>query len=192
MAMAFRCGAALLVLGIALVGCAKVARVPGAVMRGGTGGPTETELHASLGVWAASFESFVGATADQIRAESADRTVKRHAVLWQLRMIPLARLAAFQPDPQSGYVSSFTLARAQSEYLHAGHGSSLFGEQQARAREAARRLEQEATDLGHLFLNDRQLSRLRKQVDELIAQHPIQGVFAADALIASFVDPKRR
>jgi hypothetical protein len=192
MAMAFRCGAALLVLGIALVGCAQVARVPEVVMRGGTGGPTETELHAALGVWAASFESFVGATADQIRAESADRTVKRHAVLWQLRMIPLARLAAFQSDPQAGYVSSFALARAQSEYLRGGQGSSLFGDQQARAREAARRLEQEATDLGQLFLNDRQLSRLRKQVDELIAQHPIQGVFAADALIASFVDPKRR
>src|SRR5688572_8687547 len=164
---------ALFGLAVGLAGCAEVARMPMAVMRGGTTGPTESDLHASLGVWGATFASLVGATADQIRIESSDRGVRRNAVLWQLRMIPLARLAAFQPDPQAAYVASFALARAQHEYLRTGEGSALFGEQQAIAVDAASRLEQEAIALGYLFLNKRQLARLREQVDALIAERPI-------------------
>ena len=46
--------------------------MPMAVMSGATStGPTESDLHAALGVWGATFASLVGATADQIRASRA-------------------------------------------------------------------------------------------------------------------------
>ena len=167
--------------------------MPMNVVRGATAtGPTESDLHASLGIWAASFSSLVGATADQIRIESRDRSVRRNAVLWQLRMIPLVRLAAFQPDPQQAYVASLALAVAQQDYLETGEGSALFGEQQGLAVGVAGRIEQEIINLGSVFLSSRQLARLRKQEAEVIAAHPIRGTFAVDALISAFSDPKQR
>src|SRR5262245_46910327 len=116
--------AALLGLAACLAGCADMVRhvplVRHASAEAMGGGTTEDDLHNSLAVWAASFGSLVGATADQIRTESKDRAVRRNAVYWQLRMIPLARLAAFHPEAQTGYVASLALALAQSEYLTTG------------------------------------------------------------------------
>jgi hypothetical protein len=166
--------------------------MPMAVVREATPGPTEEDLHAALGVWAASFASIVGSATDEIRTHSQDREVRRYAVLWQLRMIPLARLAAFQPDPQRSYVASLALATAQHAYLSTGDGRALFADQQAIAAEAASRIEQEVVDLGGVFLSNRQLARLKKQVDEVVAEHPIHGTFVAEALIHGLSDPKRR
>ncbi|HKA13683.1 MAG TPA: hypothetical protein VKH41_01585 [Myxococcota bacterium] len=185
--------AALLGLAACLAGCAGVAeRVPGMRMGAQAIGATEDDLHSALGVWAVSFASLVGVTADQIRAESRDRAVRRNAVLWQLHMIPLARLAAFRPDAKTAYVASLALSVAQREYLTTGEGRELFGDRQSIAADAASRLEQEVVDLGRVFLSDRQLARLRKQVDEVITQHPIEGTFASEALIHAFADPKQQ
>jgi hypothetical protein len=178
-------------LAVAVAGCADVTRRGPSLIAGGSGasGTTESDLHAALGGWAASFASIVGATTDRIRAESRDRHVRRNALFWQLRMIPLARLAAFRPDPQAAYIASLALASAQQTYLASGDGSALFGEQQPIAVAAATELEQSVVDLGHSFLNDHQLHRLQKQVDDLVAQRPIRGTFAADALAQGFADP---
>jgi hypothetical protein len=189
-----RRAAALLGLAACLAGCAGVVqRVPligaGAEAMGAT---TESDLHASLGVWAASFASLIGATADQIRAESRERTVRRNAVLWQLRMLPLVRLAAFHPDAQTAYVASLALAVAQREYLTEGEGRALFAERQAIAVDAASKLERDIVDLGRGFLSNRQLARLREQVDQVVAQHPIRGLFASEGLIHAFTDPSQR
>src|SRR5262245_36627031 len=109
--MRFRRIGALLGLAACLAGCADTLRRVPLIGAGAEAiGATEDDLHASLGVWAASFGSLVGATADQIRAESRERGVRRNAVLWQLRMIPLARLAAFHPDAKTAYVASLALA----------------------------------------------------------------------------------
>jgi hypothetical protein len=188
-----RRAAALLGLAAYLTGCAGVAeRVPGLPMGAQAIGATEDDLHAALSAWAVTFASLVGSTADEIRAETRDRAVRRNAVLWQLHMIPLARLAAFRPDAKTAYVASLALSVAQREYLTVGKGRELFGDRQSTAADAAIRLEQEVVDLGGVFLSERQLARLRKQVDDVIAQHPIEGTFASEALIHAFADPTQR
>jgi hypothetical protein len=184
--------AAPLALVACLAGCAGVRdRIP--VLRSGSqsSSATESDLHAALGVWAASFASRVGAAADRIHG-ARDRVARRHAVLWQLRMIPLARLAAFRPDPKTAFVASLAVASAQQAYLTTGEGGALFGAQQAIAVEAASHLVQDLIDLGRAFLSERQLARLQGEVDELIAQRPIRGLFMADALIDGFTDPAVR
>ena len=132
----------LLALVACLAGCAGVTqRIPVLRSAGESGATTESDLHDALGVWAASFSSLLGAAADRIHAESRDRVTRRHAVLWQLRMIPLARLAAFRPDPKAGYVASLAVASAHQAYLTTGEGGALFGAQQAyrrRGREQTR------------------------------------------------------
>ncbi len=169
---------------LGFVACAdltqRISRVRIPVVDGAT---TESELRDGLGTWASSFASLVMAASDRIRADSKLRDTRRHTLLWQLRVIPLARRAAFLPDAQQAYVSSLALASAQHAYLTTGDGSALFGAQHPIAVEAAARLEADALELGSAFLSERQLARLQKQVDELVARHPIRGVFAADALV---------
>jgi hypothetical protein len=181
-----------LVCSASLLACAAVTERLPAVVGGSGGVATASELRSALSVWASSFASLVTASSDRIRSETRDRDVRRHTLLWQLRMIPLARQAAFRPDAQEAYVASLAIATAQHAYLTEGEGAKLFGGQQPIAVEAAAKLERDVLDLGQSFLSPAQLERLYREVDGLAAQHPIRGVFAADALVQGFSDPKVR
>ena len=107
-------------------------------------------------------------------------------------MIPLARQAAFRPDAQEAYVASLALASAQQHYLAAGDGVALFGDQQAIVVATATKLEQDVIGIGRAFLSERQLAQLQQQVDSLVTQHPMSGVFGADSLVQGFSDPSVR
>jgi hypothetical protein len=188
-----RAAALVLAGGVSLLGCAAVTdRLPAAVGGGAATGATASELRGALGVWASSFSSLVTAASDRIRSETRDRDVRRHTLLWQLRMIPLARSAAFRPDAQEAYVAAFAVANAQHTYLTEGEGAGLFGAQQAIAVGAAEKLERDVLELGQSFLSPAQLERLHREVDSLAVEHPIRGVFAADALVQGFSDPQVR
>lgn len=171
-------------LSTGLVACADVTqRMRQIGLDAVAGGATESELSEAMANWASGFASLVTGTSDRIRGASKLRETRRNTLLWQLRMIPLAHRAAFAPDPQQAYVMSLALATAQHDYLATGDGRALFGAQQAIAVDAAKELEQEVLELGSAFLSAGQIARLQKQVDELVAQHPIQGVFTADTLV---------
>jgi hypothetical protein len=188
-----RAVALLFVLWAGGAGCADVTqRIPTLGLAGQSTEATASELRAALAVWSSSFSSLVTAASDHIRAETTERNVRRHTLLWQLRMIPLARQAAFRPDAQEAYVAALAVASAQHAYLTEGEGRALFGGQQAIASDAASKLEEDVLDLGRVFLSDRQIERLQKEVDVLVAQHPIRGAFAADALVQGFSDPNVR
>jgi len=156
--------------------------IPGA----GTAGPTEEELHGALGAWTATFQSSVVAACDRIRQATTLRDARRNCLFWQLRMIPLSTQAAHRGDAQESYVAVVALASAQFDFLSAGEGSRLFGPQQSIAIEAARRIEDRALHIGQRFLSADQLERLERQIDQLVAEHPISGAFAAESLIAGF------
>jgi hypothetical protein len=167
-----------------LVACADVTqRMRWLGLDAGAGGATETELSEGLASWASGFASLVTGASDRIRAVSKLRDTRRNTLFWQLRMIPLAHQAAFASDTQQAYVMSLALATAQHDYLATGDGRALFGAQQVIAVDAALQLEQEVLALGGAFLSAAQIQRLQKQVDDLVARHPIQGVFTADELV---------
>lgn len=183
-----------LLASLAVAGCANVTqRVPGlAMVTGRSQEATASELRSALVEWSGSFASLVTAASDRIRAQSKDRDIRRHTLLWQLRMIPLARGAAFRPDAQEAYVAALALASAQHAYLTEGEGRALFGPEQEIAAGAAHQLEQDVLALGRVFLSDRQIERLQGEVDALVDKHPIRGAFAADALVQGFSDPSVR
>ncbi len=169
-------------------GCAQVTEwVPG-LRSGPTSETTAADLHAALGVWSSSFSGLVVAAGDRIRTATRARDPRRNTLIWRIRMIPLARQAAFRPDPQEAYVAALALASAQSAYLEGSAGAELFGEQQSIAVEAAHQIESNALAVGRAFLSERQLARLENEVDQLVERHPIRGTFAADALIEGFTE----
>jgi hypothetical protein len=176
-------------LAAAAVGCRSVTeRFSSLSLAGDPSVATEAELSAGLASFAASFSSRVAAASDRIRMESKLRDTRRNTLLWQLRMVPLVRRSAFHPDVQQAYVATLALATAHEEYLSDGEGKALFGAQQSVAVEAAQQLEDEALELGKAFLTPRQIERLQTQVDDLVAKHPITGVFGADTLVSGFTE----
>jgi hypothetical protein len=174
------------------VGCANVRAQLSALPGAAQAGPTAAELHAALATWAANFQSLVVAACDRIRTASRERDPRRNSLIWQIRMIPLSKQATFRPDAQEAYVAALALATAQHEYLSSGEGRSLFGAQQEFAVAAAREIEEGALAVGRQFLNERQLARLQQEVDQLVAQNPIRGTFAADALLQGFAENTSR
>ena len=67
------------------------------------------------------------AACDRIRASTRERDPRRNSLIWQIRMIPLSKEAAFRPDAQEAYVAALAIANAQRHYLETGEGRSLFG-----------------------------------------------------------------
>lgn len=179
------CGLALVAL---VAGCTSVRATLAAFPGAAPAGPTAADLHAALAVWARSFQGLVVAACDQIRAASREREARRSSLIWQIRLIPLSKQAAFLPDAQEAYVTALALATAQRDYLESGEGRELFGAQQPIAVDAARQIQANAVGVGRAFLNDRQLARLQAEVDQLVARHPIRGTFGAEALFEGFAE----
>ena len=77
-------------------------------------------------------------------------------------MIPLARLAAFQPDPQAGYVASLALARAQHDYLSTGEGARCSASSRRSPSMPRAGSSRRPSISAYLFLTKRQLARLQR------------------------------
>ena len=79
--------------------------------------------------------------ADQIIAGTADKTVKRAALLWKIEAVPALRKALFEPDPYSAVMDTWVLYLPDGGLLrtrlrergtgqigrHRGGGLSAFG-----------------------------------------------------------------
>jgi hypothetical protein len=182
-----------LALGLTLLligsGCASTTRralgLFGMGTRYGTG-ITEEELHDELGSFAQRFSVGVAATGERIQESSPDREVRRRALLWMLRMIPLSQQVAGIADPQQSYVGLLTLSVAQRKYLTVGEGTKLFGELQSLAVEEAQLLEERALALGATFLSPKHLDGIRWQVEDVTWAYPIRGVFQSESVVQGF------
>jgi hypothetical protein len=148
---------------------------------------TEDELHADVIDLANAFASGVTAAADEISASSPSRTERRRALLWKVRMIPLAQEAALS-GPREGYVELLVLCVAQRQYLTDGAGASLFGERQEIARSAALRLEAGALSYASRLLPRERAAALAGEAEALAKERPIVGEFAAASLHRAFAD----
>jgi hypothetical protein len=132
-------------------------------------------LRQELAFQAASFSGAVSTAADDITNATTNRRIRRYALIWRLRVIPLAQRAAFNDDPRAGYLQSLLLATLQLNYFETGDGKDLFGPQQPIAIETAQRLQQQAADIGQRFLKKQELAQVVAEVKRYATQFPIQG-----------------
>src|SRR5262245_27411185 len=102
---------------------------------------TQEDLRDELDAFATRFAALVGSAAEEIAHSSTSTAVDRRAVLWQMRLIPAVREAAFLPNPRQGYVRALTISVMMHRYLTVGDGRALFGDEQQIAVNAARILE---------------------------------------------------
>ena len=159
-------------------GCASIRslRVPFMSGESGMRGRMTLEgLGQELAFQATSFTAAVSTAADDIQDQTESRRIRRNALLWRLRMIPIAQRAAFAEDPRAGYIRSLQITVLQRRYFETGDGRDLFGPQQPIAIDAAKRLEQQAIEIGQRFLKRAELQRVVAEVDENAEHFPIQG-----------------
>ncbi len=151
----------------------------------GTSEVTQDELHSNLIAFASAFSVLVTEAADRISIETDQTKLRRLALLWKIRMPPLAQIAARDANPRTGYIEMLTVAVAQRQYFEAPDaGATLFGRQQQIAVDASKQIESDALNLGRSFLPPDKLAELHEEVGELARQHPIRGEFLRESIAA--------
>lgn len=182
-----------IVAAFALGGCARftapVRRTLG-LSRGTASRISKDELAREVSALATRFILGVVGTADHIAEVAPADAQRRNTLLWKLRIVPLAQAAADNTHIRGTYVALLTLASSQRQYLETGAGRTLFGEQQPLAVATAKRLEQDVVAVGASFLDAEALARVRAQVQEVIDQHPIRGVFDVQAAVAGLSEAR--
>jgi hypothetical protein len=167
---------ALLVAPLLAAGCARLLPLVPRLPRM-TGQPriSEEELHQRLVDFVGVFAATVTAAADQIHDRTRDRAIRKRALLWKIRLIPVAQEAAFGEDVRQAYVSVLTLVVLLRQYLSEGDGRDVLGEFQPIGLAAARQLEDDARALGAEFLAPSELERVVQEVEAFARRRPILG-----------------
>lgn len=152
---------------------------------------TEEELRAQLADYAGRFAAAVSATTYDITQGTRDRTVRRAALLWRVRIVPLVQQAAFEEDPQAAYISVLTIVVMVHQFLTEGDGRDVFGTEQPKAIQLMRELERDLLEIAAGFLDAEQIERVRADVEEFARQQPIRSGFAVPTLQAALVQARR-
>jgi hypothetical protein len=100
--------------------------------------------------------------------------VIRRTLLWRMRMIPLPRRRRSRTRRRR-IPRALGLSIAQRLYLTEGDGRALFGAQQPIAVDAANSLEQDALQIGALFLSPEKQQQVKSEVEVLARKNPIVG-----------------
>jgi len=153
---------------------------------------TEEELHGEVSALASRFSAGISTAANAIALGTRDRTMRRDSLVWKINMIPIAQRAATSPSAPRGLLALFTLAIAQRRYLEDGDGRSLFGEQQATARDMAQNLEKDVETTVARVLPAADAERLNKQVEQLANENPIRGVFMLGTVQSGFTSAQSK
>jgi hypothetical protein len=127
-----------------------------AVVACSTAPPRQTGLQQSFGTdvssqelrlrateYAAVFAQVVELSADSILGLAQQREVARNALVWKSYAVPAIYRSTTLPDPLAAWLDSRVLTLQMLEYFETGAGRDQFGELQAIAVEAARRLTEE-------------------------------------------------
>ncbi len=136
---------------------------------------TVYQLRAMDYEYAAEFAQLVAACVNDIAEHTDDPLVKDRAYQWRMWAAPQARAAAFDQDPFAGLLELWALAGQQRRYFTEGGGKSSFGDQQERALDTTRHLEEEAERLAARVVPAEDFERMTENLRKWVDNHPIEG-----------------
>ncbi len=125
----------------------------------------------------------IEASADQIRQEATDRTVRRNALLWKLNAIPNFQAATFLPDPAGALVETWALAIQMRLLFKSENGGTLLGGWTETAVSTSMGIETLCTELIQTVISPEDFSRSREVVEGWALRHPIPNLsFQMDSI----------
>jgi hypothetical protein len=156
---------------------------------------TVSQLRAIDYEYAARFGHAVAACVADIVVGTEDAEVVERAFRWRIWAMPQARSASFDQDPLAALIELWILASQQHQFFTVGNGSAWFGDQQERAKETTRQLQDKAEALMAETMSDDALIAIKEAKRGWVQTHPIEGELVARptarADLASLVPPKQ-
>jgi hypothetical protein len=138
---------------------------------------TADQLRLQLDDLAGVFTGSIEQAADRVIAESADRQVERHALLWKINAIPMAYRALFQTDPAVALIDTWAFSLQMVVYFEKGHGKDDFDQWHAIALDASRQLETALKEVARKTRTDENVQPLEEKILIWVEDHPIQPDF---------------
>lgn len=135
--------------------------------------------------YAEQFRTTVAEAADEIAAESADSDVDLAALRWKISATTASRRAATQMAPMMGLLDVWAVSAQMREFLVSGAGSTLFGEQQSIARDAAASLEQDMISLAQALTSKEEFAIYRQFVEDYVREEPFKDIRFARTSVAA-------
>ncbi len=139
---------------------------------------TKEDLREKLDRFEDSFEANVRGAAEAMVQADGSRRIKRLALIWQMRLMPMLRNAMDQDNPLGGFLDTWTLCVRMRQYLAEGEGKNLFGPNQRIAVTAAQACEAEIEQVGALILSPQMFDRARERVHAMAKDFPLRGEFS--------------
>ena len=138
---------------------------------------TSAELRLKVHAFAGRFERTVESAADIIIENTDDPTIRRNALIWKIYAIPEVQKAAFLYDPLAGLIDVAALCGQLKQFFEPrGGGEDLFGEWQLEVVAATRMLDDEVWELGRSLTKSGDVTAVRADVDQWVAENPIDSV----------------
>lgn len=143
---------------------------------------TEQDLGSDLAGLAAEYAVIVPAAADEIAQQTNDRAILRQALGWKIDVVGTSQRVAFLPDVDKAFLGMVILSVGQRVHFTTGASADVFGSLQPIAVQAAERLESEVFTIAQKLLKPKEVTRLRTEAEELIAESP-GGVLTPQSMV---------
>jgi hypothetical protein len=114
---------------------------------------------------------------DSIGDRTADPQVKRACLLWRNRVLEPVADAISSAEPPVALMEIWTLCLRMKDYLATGDGKGLFGPEQSRAVEAARRSLEMIEDVADKYFPGEQRKVAAQEIRKVASQYPYTGTF---------------
>lgn len=139
---------------------------------------TEEELREELDNFGELFSATVAQTAEELADTVTPRKeeIIRHQM--RLRLMKTFYAMSEQDSPVAAFIEIWGFCVRIREYFEHGDGSSLYGESQHIAIDAAKLLEVEIERIGHMFLKEDAFATARANVHQFAKEKPITGRFS--------------
>ncbi len=152
---------------------------------------SKEELGELLQQFEDTYEATIREAAERIVTLQPDRRTRHLALLWQMRLIPMARDTLNQDDAVYSLLDGWALCVRQRDFFERGDGRELFGANQALAQEAARRSLGDIERIAALILTPESLNRTRPAIEDLALQFPLRGEFSGSVVRTAVQKPAR-
>ncbi len=143
---------------------------------------SKQELSDLLAQFEDTYEAAIREAAERIVSLNPDRRTRRLSLLWQTRLVPMARDALNQDEAVHSLLDVWALCLRMQHFFEDGDGRTMFGDQQHLAREAADRCVQSVEQVAAKILMPNILTDAREGVDALARQYPLRGEFSGSTI----------
>jgi hypothetical protein len=138
---------------------------------------TSQEIQIRVSEFSSHFAHTVEASADEIRSQTTDSTIRSRALVWKIYAISECQSAATSADPLMAIIDMWTFVLQMADYFETGEGKNIFGELQPIAVNTARSLEEQMVNMVKEKALPEGIALMQDFVNDWAEKHPIKTRF---------------